>query len=80
MLIQLPKGKSLYDPETFDAIRTSTAALEKRPASAMSGRSQTLRGWLAEKAHRTDVATLKQYVDILPKYLTQRFLSPTRMR
>jgi predicted RND superfamily exporter protein len=36
---------------------------------------QTLREWLAEKMRRTDIATLKEYVDILPKYLTQRFLS-----
>src|SRR3569833_4350584 len=36
---------------------------------------QTLRNWLAEKLHITDVATLKSYVDILPKYLTRRFIS-----
>ena len=36
---------------------------------------ETLRRWLAEKAGRSDVATLKQYVDILPQYLVRRFIS-----
>ena len=36
---------------------------------------ETLRRWLAEKAHKTDVATLKQYVDVLPEHLTRRFIS-----
>jgi uncharacterized protein len=39
---------------------------------------ETLRRWLAEKQHKTDVATLKQYVDILPEYLTRRFISAER--
>ena len=41
----------------------------------MSGRSNSLRRWLAEKAGKADVATLKQYVDILPEHLTRRFIS-----
>jgi uncharacterized protein len=36
---------------------------------------ETLRRWLAQKAGRPDVATLRQYVDILPKYLVRRFIS-----
>ena len=36
---------------------------------------ETLRRWLAEKADKPDVATLKQYVDLLPPYLTRRFIS-----
>ena len=36
---------------------------------------ETLRRWLAQKAGRPDVATLKQYVDILPEYLVRRFIS-----
>ncbi len=36
---------------------------------------ETLRRWLREKAGITDVATLKQYVDILPEHLTRRFIS-----
>ena len=35
----------------------------------------SLKRWLAERNGMADVATLKQYVDILPKYLTRRFIS-----
>jgi predicted RND superfamily exporter protein len=33
-----------------------------------------LRRWLAEKAGSSDVATLKEYVSVIPKYLVQRFI------
>ena len=36
---------------------------------------ETLRRWLAEKAGKSDVATLKQYVDVLPEHLVRRFIS-----
>src|SRR5262249_17033541 len=36
----------------------------------------SLRRWLAEKAGKTDVDTLKKYVDILPKHLVGRFVAP----
>ena len=36
---------------------------------------ETLRRWLAEKVGKSDVATLKEYVDLLPTYLTRRFIS-----
>ena len=49
--------------------------LEQQPGVGNVWSLETLRRWLAEKAHKTDVATLKQYVDILPTYLTRRFLS-----
>jgi predicted RND superfamily exporter protein len=35
---------------------------------------ETLRRWLAEKTGKSDVATLKEYVDVIPKYLVQRFI------
>jgi predicted RND superfamily exporter protein len=39
---------------------------------------ETLRRWLAEKAGKTDVSTLKQYIDILPAHLVRRFLSASQ--
>jgi hypothetical protein len=36
---------------------------------------ESLRRWLAEKTGNADVATLKSYVDVLPSYLTRRFVS-----
>ena len=39
---------------------------------------ETLRRWLAQKLGKSDVATLKQYVDMLPQYLVRRFVSQER--
>ena len=75
VLIEIPKGKSLYDPETLGAIADVHAMVEKQAGVGNVWSLQTLRNWLAEKLHITDVATLKSYVDILPKYLTRRFIS-----
>ncbi len=75
VLIEFPKGKSLYDPETLGAIADVHSILEKQQGVGNVWSLETLRRWLAEKAHKTDVATLKQYVDLLPIYLTRRFVS-----
>src|SRR5712675_1230548 len=75
VLIEFPKGKSLYDPETLATIAAVHATVEKQPGIANVWSLETLRRWLAEKAGKSDVATLKQYVDILPEYLTRRFIS-----
>jgi predicted RND superfamily exporter protein len=74
VLIKFPKGKSLYDPETLETIAEVHATFEKQPGIANVWSLETLRRWLAEKAGKSDVATLKQYVDILPQYLTRRFI------
>jgi predicted RND superfamily exporter protein len=75
VLIEFPKGKSLYDPETLETIAEVHASFEKQPGIANVWSLETLRRWLAEKMGKPDVATLKQYVDILPRYLTRRFIS-----
>ena len=75
VLIQLPKGKSLYDPDTLALIQDVHRLVEKTAGVGNVWSLQTLRDWLAEKAHRSDIDTLKQYIDVLPKYLTQRFIS-----
>jgi predicted RND superfamily exporter protein len=75
VLIEFPKGKSLYDPETLATIAAVHAMIEKQDGIANVWSLETLRRWLAEKAGKSDVATLKQYVDILPQYLTRRFIS-----
>ncbi|MGL3214175.1 efflux RND transporter permease subunit [Bradyrhizobium sp. BR 1433] len=75
ILIKVPDGKSLYDPETLAVIAEVHATLDKQPGIANVWSLETLRRWLAEKMGKSDVATLKQYVDILPEYLTRRFIS-----
>jgi uncharacterized protein len=75
VLIEFSKGKSLYDPETLAVIAEVHATVEKQPGIANVWSLETLRRWLADKMGKSDVATLKQYVDILPEYLTRRFIS-----
>jgi predicted RND superfamily exporter protein len=75
VLIELPKGKSLYDPETLDTIAAVHTIIEKQAGVGNVWSIETLRRWLAEKAGRSDVAILKEYVDLLPKYLSRRFIS-----
>jgi predicted RND superfamily exporter protein len=75
MLIEFPKGASLYAPETLDTIAAVHAVVEKQAGVGNVWSLHTLRRWLAEKAGITDVAVLKQYVDLLPQHLTRRFIS-----
>ena len=51
------------------------AIVEKQAGVGNVWSVESLRRWLAEKAGKNDVATLKQYVDLLPEYLTRRFVS-----
>src|SRR6266852_3696500 len=75
VLIEFPKGESLYDAETLATIAAVHAAVEKQAGVGNVWSLDTLRRWLAEKAGRSDVATLKQYVDMIPEHLTRRFIS-----
>ena len=73
--IQFPKGASLYSPETLAVIADVHALLEHQPGVGNVWSLETLRRWLAEKLNKSDVETLKEYVDLLPPYLTRRFIS-----
>ncbi len=73
--IQFPKGSSLYSPESLAVISDVHSLLEHQPGIGNVWSLDTLRRWLAEKLNKTDVETLKQYVDMLPPYLTRRFIS-----
>ena len=75
ILIEFPPGASLYDQATLSAMAEVHTILEKQAGVGNVWSIETLRRWLAEKAGKSDVATLKQYVDILPPYLVRRFLS-----
>ena len=73
--IQFPKGSSLYAPESLAVIADVHALLERQKGVGNVWSLDTLRRWLAEKMQKSDVDTLKQYVDLLPPYLTRRFIS-----
>ncbi|WP_424627120.1 efflux RND transporter permease subunit [Bradyrhizobium sp. SYSU BS000235] len=75
VLIEFPKGKSLYDKETLDTIAAVHSIIEKQAGVGNVWSLETLRRWIAEKAGKSDVETLKQYVDMLPAYLVRRFIS-----
>ena len=75
VLIELPKGVSLYSPEALQVIADVHAIVEKSAGVGNVWSLETLRRWLTEKAGRNDIATLKQYVELLPAHLTRRFIS-----
>jgi predicted RND superfamily exporter protein len=75
VMIQLPPGVSLYGPQALRVIADVHRVMEAQPGIGNVWSLETLRRWLAEKSGKTDVATLKQYVDILPQYLVRRFIS-----
>ena len=75
VLIEFPKGASLYSPETLQTIADVHSTVEKQKGVGNVWSLETLRRWLAEKAGSNDVATLKEYVDVIPKYLVRRFIS-----
>src|SRR6516164_1727116 len=74
VLIQFPKGESLYSPETLQTIADVHATVEKAAGVGNVWSVETLRRWLAEKAGSSDVATLKEYVSLIPEHLVRRFI------
>lgn len=74
VLIQFPKGESLYSPETLQTIADVHATVEKTAGVGNVWSLETLRRWLAEKAGSDDVATLKEYVNVIPEHLVRRFI------
>ena len=76
VLIEFPKAESLYAPETLATIAAVHSVVEQQAGVGNVWSLETLRRWLAEKAGKSDVATLKQYVDVLPPYLVRRFIDP----
>jgi predicted RND superfamily exporter protein len=75
VLIEFPKGASLYAPETLQTIADVHSQVEKQAGVGNVWSLETLRRWLAEKAGSSDVATLKEYVSVIPEYLVRRFIS-----
>ena len=75
VLIEFPQGASLYAPDTLQTIAEIHATVEKQAGVGNVWSLETLRRWLAEKAGSSDVATLKEYVNLIPEYLVRRFIS-----
>src|SRR3569833_1214527 len=75
VLIEFPKGASLYAPDTLKIIAEVPALVEKSAGVGNVWSLETLRRWLAEKAGSSDIETLKQYVSVIPEHLVRRFIS-----
>src|SRR6267142_573154 len=75
VLIEFPKGASLYAPETLQTIADVHAMVETQAGVGNVWSLETLRRWLAQKAGSSDVATLKEYVSVIPEHLVRRFIS-----
>ncbi len=75
ILIEFPKGASLYAPETLQVIADVHSMVETQAGVGNVWSLETLRRWLAEKAGNSDVATLKEYVSVIPEHLVRRFIS-----
>jgi uncharacterized protein len=74
VLITFPKGESLYSPETLQTIADVHSTVEGAAGVGNVWSLETLRRWLAEKAGSADVATLKEYVNLIPEHLVRRFI------
>jgi uncharacterized protein len=75
VLLEFPKGTSLYAPETLATIAEIHRVVETQAGVGNVWSIHTLRRWLKEKAGIADIATLKQYVEVLPAHLTRRFIA-----
>jgi len=75
VLVEFPKDQSLYAPKTLAVIAAVHSIVEKQAGVGNVWSLETLRRWLAEKAGKSDVATLKQYVEVLPEHLVRRFIA-----
>src|SRR5882757_2622213 len=75
VLIESRRGQSPYSPETLKTIAEVHAMVETAAGVGNVWSLETLRRWLAEKAGSNDVATLKEYVSVIPEHLVRRFIS-----
>jgi hypothetical protein len=75
VLIEFPKNETLYSPETLQTIADVHSTVEATAGVGNVWSLETLRRWLAEKAGSSDVATLKEYVNLIPEHLVRRFIS-----
>jgi len=75
VLIEFPKGASLYDDASLKTIAAVHATVEQQAGVGNVWSLESLRRWLAERAGRADLATLKSYVEVLPEHLVRRFIA-----
>ena len=73
--IKFPPKAPLYDAQTLGVIADVHHLLAHEKGVGNVWSLETLRQWLTEKLGDSSVATLQSYVQLLPPYLTHRFIS-----
>jgi predicted RND superfamily exporter protein len=73
VMVDWPQGKTLYDPDVLKVIGDIHTLVETQSGVGNVWSVETLRRWLAKTQEDTP-EKLKEYVDILPDYLTKRFI------
>jgi uncharacterized protein len=73
VMVDWPKGKTLYDADVLKVIGDIHAIVETQSGVGNVWSVETLRRWLAKTQEDTP-DKLKEYIDILPDYLTKRFI------
>ena len=73
VMIDYPKGKTLYDPDVLKVIGDVHSMVETQSGVGNVWSVETLRRWLAKTQEDTP-DKLQEYVSILPDYLTKRFI------
>ncbi len=74
VMIEWPADVDLYDQNVIDAIGAVHAVVEKQEGIGNVWSIETLRRWIAQRGE-AGPAVLQSYVDVLPEYLTQRFIA-----
>ena len=75
VMITFPEGRGIYSAETLDVLAEAHAVVEQQAGLGNVWSLQTLRNWLRDKLGKTDVETMRGYVDVLPKFLVRRFIA-----
>jgi len=73
VMIDWPQGKTLYDLDVLQVIGDVHSMVETQSGIGNVWSVETLRRWLA-KTHEDTPERLKEYISILPDYLTKRFV------
>jgi hypothetical protein len=77
MVIELPKDVPLYSERSLNLIAAVHRIVEKQAGVGNVWSIETLRRWLKQSG-KPGIDTLKEYVEILPEHLTQRFVAPSQ--
>jgi uncharacterized protein len=74
VMIDWPQSKTLYDEDILEAIGAIHALVETQSGVGNVWSVETLRRWL-EKTGEAKPEILQEYIEILPDFLTQRFIA-----